>query len=248
VARNKYLSYDAERAPKVREMFSRLAARYDLVNDVMSLGLHRVWKRRAMRLALAGKPGPVRVLDLCCGTGDLSFLAEEMSGGSARVAGVDFTLPMLAVAGRRRSNSGRRSRFVEGDALRLPIASASVDVVTVGYGLRNIADPGAAIREMRRVLAPGGRVVVLDFGKPDNRLAAALYGAFLGTVMPAMGWLFHGDPETYAYIPASLERYPAQRGVAALMEEAELVGVRFENGLLGAMGFNVGEAPAVTAP
>jgi demethylmenaquinone methyltransferase / 2-methoxy-6-polyprenyl-1,4-benzoquinol methylase len=248
VARNKYLSYDAERAPKVREMFSRLAGRYDLVNDVMSLGLHRVWKRRTMRLALAQKPGPVRVLDLCCGTGDLSFLAEQMSGGSARVVGVDFTLPMLAVAGRRRGKAGGRSRFVEGDALRLPVAGASVDVVTVGYGLRNIADPLAAIREMRRVLAPGGRVVVLDFGKPDNRLAAALYGAFLATVMPAMGWLFHGAPETYAYIPASRERYPAQRGVAALMEEAGLVNVRFENGLLGTMGFNVGEAPGLTAP
>ncbi|HKC24332.1 MAG TPA: class I SAM-dependent methyltransferase, partial [Thermoanaerobaculia bacterium] len=96
--RNKYLSYDAERAPKVREMFSRLATRYDLVNDVMSLGLHRVWKRRTMRLALAGKAGPVRVLDICSGTGDLTFLAEEMTGGRARVLGVDFTLPMLAVA------------------------------------------------------------------------------------------------------------------------------------------------------
>ncbi|HKC25442.1 MAG TPA: class I SAM-dependent methyltransferase, partial [Thermoanaerobaculia bacterium] len=149
----------------------------------------------------------------------------------------------LAVAEKRRSRAGGTSRFVEGDALRLPVRSASVDVVTVGYGLRNIADPAAAIREMRRALAPGGRVVVLDFGKPDNRLAAALYGAFLKSVMPAMGWLFHGDPETYAYIPASLERYPAQRGVAALMEEAGLVNVRFENGLLGTMGFNVGERP-----
>ena len=242
MARNKYLSYDAERAPKVREMFSRLAGRYDLVNDVMSAGLHRLWKRRTLRLALAGRGAGPRVLDLCCGTGDLTFLAEA-AGHGARVVGVDFTLPMLAVASRRRRGAGSASAFVQGDALALPVRAASVDALTIGYGLRNIADPLAALREMRRVLAPGGRVVILDFGKPDNKLAAALYNGYLAVVMPAMGRLFHGDPETYAYIPASLERYPAQRGVAALMTEAGFSGVRWENGLLGTMGFNVGEAP-----
>jgi demethylmenaquinone methyltransferase/2-methoxy-6-polyprenyl-1,4-benzoquinol methylase len=241
--RNKYLSYDAERAPKVREMFSRLARRYDLVNDVMSMGLHRVWKHRTVRLALAGRTTPARVLDLCCGTGDLTFLAESGEPRPARLLGVDFTLPMLAVAERRARAAGSSATFVEGDALRLPLASASADIVTIGYGLRNVADPLAALKEIRRVLAPGGRVVVLDFGKPDNRVASALYGAYLGAVMPAMGWLFHRDPETYAYIPASLERYPAQRGVAALMKEAGLTNVRWENGLLGTMGFNVGETP-----
>ena len=120
--------------------------------------------------------------------------------------------------------------------------------MTVGYGLRNIADPLAAVREMRRVLAPEGRVVVLDFGKPDNSLAGALYQAFLRTVMPVMGWLFHGDPETYLYIPESLERYPAQRGVRALMQEAGLDGARYESRLLGTMGLNIGEAPADARP
>lgn len=238
---NKYLSYDAERAPKVGELFSKLARRYDLVNDVMSLGLHRVWKRRTVRLALAGRTAPARVLDLCCGTGDLTFLAEASE--PARLVGLDLTLPMLRVARRRARMAGSRAKFAQGDALRLPLASASVDAVTIGYGLRNVADPLAALKEIRRVLAPGGRVVVLDFGKPDNRVAGALYGAYLHAVMPAMGWLFHRDPETYAYIPASLERYPAQRGVAALMTEAGFSGVRWEDGLLGTMGFNVGEAP-----
>src|SRR5580765_5443686 len=104
---NKYLSYGRERAPKVREMFSRLAWRYDLVNDVMSFGLHRIWKRQTVRIALDG--GRPRVLDLCCGTGDLCFLAEELGGRG--VTGVDFTLPMLAVARRRKLETGRRSRF-----------------------------------------------------------------------------------------------------------------------------------------
>lgn len=237
--RNKYLSYDEQRAPKVREMFSRLAGRYDLVNDVMSFGMHRRWKRQTVALALAGRRR-ARVLDLCCGTGDMAFYAESRDR-SLQIVGVDFTLPMLAVAHRRGLSSNSRARLVQGDALRLPFPDATFDAITVGYGLRNIADPASAIREMRRVLAPGGRVVVLDFGKPDNRIAAALYGAFLRTMMPAVGWLFHGDPETYLYIPASLEKFTAQRGVEKMMRDAGLVQVGYENRLLGTMGLNFGE-------
>jgi len=236
---NKYLSYDEDRAPKVREMFSRLARRYDLVNDVMSFGMHRIWKRQTVRLALSGAPQNARVLDLCCGSGDLCFLAEEQ--GAEAVFGADFTLPMLAVAKRRRQEGGRRSRFIQADALRLPFRDGSFDVLTIGYGLRNVADIPAALSEMRRVLVPGGRAVVLDFGKPDRALPAALYRAYLGTVMPAVGWIFHRDPQTYAYIPASLERYPAQRGVESLMRSAGFGEVRYEERLLGTMGINIGQ-------
>jgi len=251
---NKYLSYGEDRAPKVREMFSRLARRYDLVNDVMSFGMHRLWKRQTVRLALSGAPRNARVLDLCCGSGDLCFLAEELGAGP--IVGADFTLPMLDVATRRRrrrASDTRRAQpgreggrpgpqFVQADALRLPFRDGAFDVLTIGYGLRNVADIPAALSEMRRVLAPGGRAVVLDFGKPDRALPAALYRAYLGTVMPAVGWIFHGDPQTYAYIPASLERYPAQRGVEALMRTAGFGDVRFEERLLGTMGINIGQA------
>jgi demethylmenaquinone methyltransferase/2-methoxy-6-polyprenyl-1,4-benzoquinol methylase len=241
---NKYLSYDGERGPKVREMFSRLAQRYDLVNDVMSFGMHRKWKRQAVRLALdGGKPSP-RLLDLCCGTGDMCFYGAEM--GAGQIVGADFTLPMLAVARRRARTADGRPELVAADALRLPFRDAVFDAITVGYGLRNIADPRLALAEMRRVLAPGGRVVVLDFGKPDNPIAGALYGGYLRTMMPAVGWAFHGDPETYSYIPDSLERYPAQRGVEEMMREVGFANVRYENRLLGTMGLNIGEAPQVT--
>ncbi|MGH9316400.1 MAG: ubiquinone/menaquinone biosynthesis methyltransferase, partial [Thermoanaerobaculia bacterium] len=204
---NKYLSYDGERAPKVREMFSRLARRYDLINDVMSLGLHRIWKRQTVRLALEGR-GTARVLDLCCGTGDMCFLAEAIGPDGTRVVGADFTLPMLAVGRRRKIQRHRKTHLLQADALHLPFRNTSFDAITVGYGLRNIADPEAALGEMRRVLAPGGRAVILDFGKPDNPVVRALYQAFLRTMMPAVGWLFHGDPETYLYIPESLKRFP----------------------------------------
>jgi len=238
---NKYLSYDAERAPKVREMFSRIARRYDLVNDVMSVGLHRRWKRETVRLAVDEARRPARVLDLCCGSGDLGFLAEELGG--ARVTGADFTLPMLAVARQRRQARRSRSTFVQADAMKLPFPDGSFDAVVVGYGLRNVADLAAALAEMRRVLAPGGRLAVLDFGKPDIPVVRALYSAYLRAAMPVIGWLFHGDADTYRYIPESLERYPAQRGVERMMREAGFADARHENRLFGAMGINLGEAP-----
>jgi demethylmenaquinone methyltransferase / 2-methoxy-6-polyprenyl-1,4-benzoquinol methylase len=240
---NKYLSYDGERGPRVRAMFSRLAGRYDFLNDVMSLGLHRRWKRDAVDLALRKATAPARVLDLCCGTGDLAFLAGARAPEGSLVVGLDFTLPMLGVARGRRRNARGEPTFAQGDALRLPFADAVFGAVTIGYGLRNVADPLACLREVRRVLAPGGRVVVLDFGKPAHPFTGAAYTAFLRTAMPVVGWLFHGDADTYRYIPESLERYPAQRGVRDLMDEAGLTSARYEDRLFGAMGLNIGEAP-----
>ena len=239
---NKYLSAGDGRAPGVRAMFSRIAARYDVLNDVMSLGLHRRWKKDVVRLALAGRNGPSRVLDLCCGTGDLAFLAEA---SGSRVVGLDFTRPMLDVARARGRAVVRGPVFAQGDAMCLPFPDATFDAVTIGYGLRNVADPLGCLREVRRVLAPGGRVVVIDFGKPEHPLARAAYGSFLRTATPLVGWLVHGDADTYRYIPESLEAYPAQRGVVALMERAGLSGARYEDRMLGAMGLNVAEAPAV---
>ena len=209
----------------------------------MSFGLHRRWKRDTVELGLESRAQPLRWLDLCCGTGDMSFLAERLSGErNTRVVGLDFTLPMLAVARRRRQAESSTASFAQGDALRLPFRDGSFDVVSVGYGLRNLADIPRGLAEMRRVLAPGGRAVVLDFGKPNNPIASVLYRGFLRIVMPLMGWLFHRDPATYAYIPASLERYPGQVGVRDLMREAGFDNARFEERLLGTMGINIGEA------
>lgn len=235
---NPFYQRGAQRAGRVRDLFGVIARRYDLINDLQSLGLHRAWKRRLARLARLG-PGR-RALDVCCGTGDVAF---ALARSGARVTGVDFSPAMLAVA---RERAGRRAgevEFLEGDALHLPFAKDSFDAVTISYGLRNLADFAAGLAEMRRVLRPGGRLLVLDFGKPANRLWRGLYFTYLRTVVPVFGRLFAGRAEAYAYILESLRHYPGQQDVAELMRSQGLMNIRVLNLLGGAMAINSGEKP-----
>lgn len=239
---NKFLSYDEQRAPRVRQLFTKLARRYDLINDIQSFGMHRVWKRRAMRIALRGAPPGCRVLDLCCGTGDMAFDARRR--GAGLVVGLDFTKAMLDVALQRCATANVPAHFIQGDALKLPFAGGSFDVITIGYGFRNVADLDQCLRELLRVLRPGGRIVILDFGKPANALVRALYFGYLRTMQPLMGRLFHGDSDTYRYIFDSLQKFPAQRGIEVMMRRAGMKAVRVYNPLLGTMGINYGERAA----
>lgn len=226
----------ADRATKVRELFGTIARRYDLLNDLQSLGLHRWWKRRLVRLARLA-PGR-RALDVCCGTGDVA-LALARTG--AEVIGLDFSPEMLAVARQRARTAAGNLRFVEGDALALPFPEDSFDAVTISYGLRNLADFRAGLAEMARVLRPGGRLLVLDFGKPANRLWRALYFAYLRRAVPAFGRLFAGRADAYAYILESLRHYPDPAGVAALLAAVGLVRVRVVPLLGGAMAIQVAD-------
>lgn len=243
---NAYYAPGEQRAAKVNELFARIARRYDLINDLQSFGLHRQWKRRLVELAAVQKGG--RALDLCCGTGDISFALARCG---AEVTGLDFSAEMLAVAAQRKNKDTKSTTagpvFLQGDAQQIPFANDSFDAVTVGYGLRNLTSWERGVEEMHRVAKPGGRLVVLDFGKPPNALWRSLYFAHLNCSVPLIGLLFCGNAQAYAYILESLKKYPAQLAVAEKMRALNLKNVRVINLLGGAMAINYGEKPPVPA-
>lgn len=229
---NRYYVEGEGRADGVQDLFAAVAPRYDFINDLQSFGLHRLWKRRLVALAEV-RPGQ-RALDVCCGTGDIAF---ALAAAGARVTGLDFSEPMLAVARRRASKSPAESsaenpEFQQGDALALPFAEASFDRVTMGYGLRNLRDLEGGLRELARVTQPGGRALILDFGKPPNALWRSLYFLHLRTVVPLLGRLFCGDADTHSYILESLRRYPEAREISRRMEATGWTQVEYW-GLLG---------------
>lgn len=236
---NVFYATGERRAQKVVDLFATIARRYDLLNDLQSFGLHRVWKRRVTALA-AVKPGD-HALDLCCGTGDIAFALAEQG---AEVTGLDFSEKMLEVASHRLEKShSPRLKFIQGDAQCLPFADNSFDAVTVGYGLRNLSNLETGLREMVRVARPGARIVALDFGKPANALWRGLYFTHLRCSVPLVGLFFCGRADAYAYIFESLKHYPAQWGVAEKMRELKLINVRIINLVGGAMAINFGEKP-----
>jgi demethylmenaquinone methyltransferase/2-methoxy-6-polyprenyl-1,4-benzoquinol methylase len=231
---NRFYVEGEQRGAKVNDLFARVAPRYDLINDLQSFGLHRAWKRRLVRMAKV-RSGE-RALDICCGTGDIAF---ALARAGAEVNAVDFSEAMLKVAAQRAAPTSN-PQFQTGDAMCLAFDDATFDVVTVGYGLRNLSDWETGLREMHRVAKPGARLLVLDFGKPDNAVLRALYFAYLRAVVPVFGRLFCGDSATHAYILESLQRYPAQRGVADAMQRLGCREVRVVNLMGGAMSINYG--------
>ena len=239
---NEFYAPGEQRARKVNDLFARIARRYDFLNDLQSFGLHRSWKRRVVGLA---KITPdVRALDLCCGTGDIAF---SLARGGAQTTGLDFSAEMLGVAAQRLSANSKLKtqnlKFIQGDAQQLPFPENSFDVVTVGYGLRNLTSWERGLDEMARVAKPGARLIVLDFGKPPNALWRAIYFTHLRLSVPVIGLLFCGNAQAYAYILESLKHYPAQLAVAEKMRALNLKNVQVINLLGGAMAINYGEKP-----
>jgi demethylmenaquinone methyltransferase/2-methoxy-6-polyprenyl-1,4-benzoquinol methylase len=204
------LSSPETKAPYVRRLFHTIADRYDLITRVLSYGQDQRWKRKLVDLA---RPHPgMRALDLATGTGDIAF---ALAARGSRVIGLDLTLRMLQLA--RGKRAGARVSFVTGDMMALPFPEASFDLVTAGYGLRNVPSLEPAIGEIHRVLKPNGTLLSLDFNRPANGAVRTVYLAYLTAVGSALGWVLHGDPDTYRYIPESIRRYPGAQGVAALL-------------------------------
>jgi demethylmenaquinone methyltransferase/2-methoxy-6-polyprenyl-1,4-benzoquinol methylase len=199
----------------VRALFATIADRYDLITVVLSYGLDRRWKKRLVEQAsnVAG----ARALDLATGTGDIAF---ALAARGARVAGLDITRRMIELARAKGCDVPRAdARFLIGDMGALPFASDTFDLVTTGYGLRNVPDLALSITEIRRVLRPGGQLLSLDFNRPSNALVRSAYLSYLTAVGGALGWVLHRDPDTYRYIPASIRQYPGAGAVVRLLQD-----------------------------
>jgi demethylmenaquinone methyltransferase/2-methoxy-6-polyprenyl-1,4-benzoquinol methylase len=202
---------------QVREMFASIARRYDAANEVLSLGVHRGWRRAAVRLSGA-IPGD-RVLDCATGTGDLALAFKRAVGPTGEVVGTDFCEEMLAPAPAKARRAGLEVRFEVADALALPYADRSFDVASIAFGIRNVDDPVRCLREMARVVRPGGRVVVLEFGQPRGPFGA-LFRVYSRQVMPALGGLLTGNRSAYEYLPRTAAAFPAGDRFLALMSES----------------------------
>jgi ubiquinone/menaquinone biosynthesis methyltransferase len=218
----------------VRRLFATIADRYDLITVVLSYGQDRRWKRR---LAACVPAGPARALDLACGTGDIAF---ALASRGARVTALDITPRMLQLAQRRAELSRTGVAFVAGDMSALPFPDSCFDVVTTGYGLRNVPVLSQALHEIARVLRAGGVFVSLDFNRPRSALVRGFYLAYLSVTGAALGWLLHRDPDTYRYIPESIRRYPGAETICELALGAGLVSCRYIPVLGGLMAIHVG--------
>jgi demethylmenaquinone methyltransferase/2-methoxy-6-polyprenyl-1,4-benzoquinol methylase len=215
-------AFDSPEAKRryVRRLFATIAPRYDFITRFLSFGRDQHWKRRV--IVLAGVRRGHRVLDLACGTGDLTLAAASIG---AQTVGLDLTPGMLSAAQKRDRTA--RARWIAGDMTQLPLDSSRFDVVTTGYGLRNVPDLPRALAEIYRVLRPGGTLVSLDFNRPEHSLVRAIYLAYLTVVGSALGWVLHRDPDTYRYIPASIRRYPGAPGVAGMLRQTGFVDVQY---------------------
>ena len=236
---------EADASRKVREMFTQIAPRYDLLNHLLSLELDRVWRARAERFLrpVLQRPNAL-VLDLCCGTGDLAFALVRY--GSARILGADFSHAMLLranekgarLAGRSIGNVAPGVTFVEADALHLPFPDSAFDLVTSAFGFRNLANYEDGLKEIRRVLKPGGTLALLEFTDPPPGLLGDLYRWYCRKLLPRIGGLISGNPNAYKYLPASVSRFFRPDELAAVMRTARFNSINYRLWTLRTVAFH----------
>ena len=234
-------AHDQQSAARaVREMFTAIAPRYDFLNHLLSMNVDRLWWRRAARTFthILARPDAC-VLDLCCGTADMALALRKQAAGSASVFGADFSHSMLVLAGRKVRD---RVRLIEADALSLPVCDARFDLVVSAFGFRNLADYDAGLREILRVLRPGGEVGILDFGEPEG-LLGKIYRVYFRRVLPVIGTVISGVRGPYSYLPASVERFPDPSKMLERMRAAGFADVSWTPYTFGIAGLYRGTKP-----
>jgi demethylmenaquinone methyltransferase/2-methoxy-6-polyprenyl-1,4-benzoquinol methylase len=232
---------EREASSRVREMFTHIAPRYDFLNRLLSLSIDRVWRRRAAaHFADILRLPETRVLDVCCGTGDLSFALQRLRPGKSRDAGVrpiigsDFVEPMLTRARAKARVANGSLAFAAADALQLPFADASFDLVTTAFGFRNLANYEEGLREFARVLKPGGELGILEFTDPSGPMAG-VFRFYFQRILPHVGGAISGNSEAYRYLPGSVAKFPSPLELAALMERGGFADVRIASWNLGSV-------------
>jgi demethylmenaquinone methyltransferase/2-methoxy-6-polyprenyl-1,4-benzoquinol methylase len=232
---------EQEAARWVRGMFARVAHRYDLANHVLSMNIDRLWRAHTVRRVRHILQRPeARVLDICCGTADL--LLALQAGGPAFCLGSDFSHPMLVAAHAKVDSRGAGALLFESDALQLPVRDRSLDLITVAFGFRNLANYEAGLAEMRRVLRPGGTAAILEFSQPPNRAFAALYHFYSRRILPVLGGMLTGSRDAYQYLPESVSRFPSAPQLAEDMRRAGFHEVGFEYLTGGIAALHMGTA------
>jgi demethylmenaquinone methyltransferase/2-methoxy-6-polyprenyl-1,4-benzoquinol methylase len=225
-----------DHARRVRDMFARISPRYDLLNHLLSANIDKRWRRNVVEKLRPLLPTDAQVLDVACGTGDLSIALFENIG--TRITGLDFCRPMLERAVRKQP----RIAFVEGDALQLPFDDGVFDAVTIAFGLRNLSSVEQGLSELRRVLKPNGWAAVLEFSKPIVPGFRSLAGAYCTRLLPRIGGLISGSRSAYEYLPDSVSRFPDQETLSAMMTTAGFADVAFENLTGGVAALHTGRA------
>ena len=232
----------SEKRGYVRRIFSDIAPRYDLLNRLLSFNIDRGWRRAAIAAVGWERAPQAAYLDLCAGTLDVGAVLAHTSGFAGTIIAADFAEPMLR-AGRGKAPETTLMP-VAADALELPLANASVSGALVAFGIRNVADLDAGLREVRRVLAPGARFVILEFSRPPNAIVRAGYGLYSRHILPLVGRIVSGHPTAYRYLPDSIARFPVQDALAARMRDAGFANVHWRDLTFGVAALHIGENPA----
>jgi len=232
-----------EKADKVAEVFHSVAAKYDLMNDLMSGGVHRLWKR--ITIEMSGVRRGDKVLDIAGGTGDLTTKFSRIVGSEGTVVLADINDSMLKVGRDRLMDRGvvNNVRFSQADAQYLPFPDNTFDVITIAFGLRNVTDKDLALRSMLRVLKPGGRLLVLEFSKPANPVLSKIYDTYSFSILPKLGKLFADDSDSYQYLAESIRMHPDQQTLQNMMDDAGFANTDFHNMTGGVVALHRGVKP-----